>query len=162
MDSILVRVDNRLVHGQILEAWVPSLKAVSIIVVNDEVARDLFRESVIRMVVPSYIELYVFDVEEFSKSCSYNDWKFGRSIILFDRIGDALRAYNLGFAYDRINIGNVHDGEGKCCVSSSIFLDRKDAEDLKTLVDSGVTVEIQCIPNDRPVDFRDVEEKIKL
>ncbi|MBN2180217.1 MAG: PTS sugar transporter subunit IIB [Deltaproteobacteria bacterium] len=162
MDSILVRVDNRLVHGQILEAWVPSFKAVSIIVVNDEVARDLFRESVIRMVVPSYIKLYVFDVEEFSKSCSYNDWKLGRSIILFDTIGDALRAYNLGFAYDRINIGNVHDGEGKCCVSSSIFLDRKDAEDLKTLVESGVTVEIQCIPNDRPVDFRDVEEKIKL
>jgi mannose/fructose/N-acetylgalactosamine-specific phosphotransferase system component IIB len=162
MDSILIRVDNRLVHGQILEAWVPFLKAVSIIVVNDEVAGDLFRESVIRMVVPSYIELYVFDVEEFSKSCSYENWKFGRSIVLFDTIGDALSAYTQGFAYDRINIGNVHDGEGKCCVSSSIFLDRKEAEALRTLVDSGVTVEIQCIPSDRPVDFRDVEEKIKL
>jgi len=162
MDSILVRVDNRLVHGQILEAWVPALKAMSIIVVNDEVAGDLFRESVIRMVVPSYIELYVFDVEEFSKSFSYNNWKFGSSIILFERIDDALRAYKLGFAYDRINIGNVHDGEDKCSVSSSIYLDRKDAKGLKTLEDSGVKVEIQCIPSDRPFEYRDVEEKIKL
>ncbi len=102
MDSILVRVDNRLVHGQILEAWVPFLKAVSIIVVNDEVAGDLFRESVIKMVVPSYIDLYVFDVDEFSKSCSYTNWQFGRSIILFDTIQDALRAYKLGFTYGRI------------------------------------------------------------
>ena len=162
MDSILVRVDNRLVHGQILEAWVPFLKAVSIIVVNDEVAEDLIRESVIRMVVPSSIELHVFGVDDFSESCSLQTWKFGRSIILFDTIGDALRAYQHGFVYDRINIGNVHDGEVKCCLSPSIFLGRKEAKDLRTLVDSGVTVEIQSVPTERPVDFRDVEEKIKL
>lgn len=162
MDAILIRVDNRLVHGQILEAWVPFLGSTSIIVVSDEVAGDLFRETVIRMVVPRNIELFVFDVGEFARSCSYRDWKFGRSIILFGNIGDALRAYTLGFQFDKINIGNVHDGEGKCCVTSSIFLDRNDVADLKTLVDSGVRVEIQSIPNERPVDFRDAEEEIIL
>jgi mannose/fructose/N-acetylgalactosamine-specific phosphotransferase system component IIB len=162
MDSILVRVDNRLVHGQILEAWIPFIRASSIIVVNDEVVGDLFRESVIRMVVPSNIELYVFGIEEFSGSSSCKDWQFGRSIVLFESIGDAVRSYKLGFEFDTINIGNVHDDEGKCCLTSAIYLDRNDIEGLESLSDSGVRVEIKCMPRDRPVDFHDAVKKIKL
>ena len=54
-DIALVRVDNRLVHGQILEAWVPFIKAKCIFVVDDNSASDFFCETVIRMAVPSEI-----------------------------------------------------------------------------------------------------------
>ena len=56
-DIALVRVDNRLVHGQILEAWVPFVKAKCIFVVDDHAASDFFCETVIRMAVPSEIEV---------------------------------------------------------------------------------------------------------
>jgi len=57
-EIVLVRVDERLIHGQILEAWVPFLKAACIIVANDGVAADFFRETVMRMAVPSETELF--------------------------------------------------------------------------------------------------------
>ena len=52
MDIALVRVDNRLVHGQIIEGWVPYVRANCIFVVDDDVASDFFRETVIKMAVP--------------------------------------------------------------------------------------------------------------
>jgi PTS system mannose-specific IIB component len=44
MEIALVRVDNRLVHGQIIEAWVPFIHAGCIVVVDDDVASDFFRK----------------------------------------------------------------------------------------------------------------------
>ncbi len=55
----LVRVDNRLVHGQILESWVPHVKAQCIIVADDAIAGDVLNKTVIRMAVPSEIELII-------------------------------------------------------------------------------------------------------
>jgi mannose/fructose/N-acetylgalactosamine-specific phosphotransferase system component IIB len=71
MDTALVRVDNRLVHGQILEAWVPFLQAACIIVVDDHVAGDFFRETVIKMAVPSEVEVIVSSVKSFSTNFTY-------------------------------------------------------------------------------------------
>ncbi len=65
-DIALVRVDNRLVHGQILEAWVPHIEAECIMVVDDNSAADFFCETVIRMAVPSHIEVNICTVEDFA------------------------------------------------------------------------------------------------
>ena len=75
MDIALVRVDNRLVHGQILEAWVPFIKASCIIVVNDHVASDFFRETVIKMAVPRDVQVIISSIEEFSRNFTYQEGK---------------------------------------------------------------------------------------
>lgn len=162
MNSILVRVDNRLVHGQILEAWVPYFRADCIVVLNDDVAGDVFRESVIRMVVPSEIEVQVHGVEEFAEHFNPGEWSGRRTIVLIRDIRDALRAFRKGFSFSRINIGNVHNDDGKCCVTASIFLDELDVKALNELVESGVTVELRCIPQDNPIGFSDAAAKISL
>ena len=153
MSSSLIRIDNRLVHGQILEAWVPFISASHIVVVNDEVADDLFRESVIRMAVPREIEMRVYSVEEFSRNLVYENYTKKKSIVLFSSIEDLLRAYRLGFRFDRLNIGNVHNDDCVCRPTMSIFLSENNVKDLMLLVDSGVKIEIRCVPRDRPVDF---------
>jgi len=99
-DPSLIRIDNRLVHGQILEAWVPFISASHIVVVNDEVADDLFRESIIRMAVPREIEMRVYSVEAFSRNLVYKNYIEKKSIVLFSSIDDLLRAYSLGFRFD--------------------------------------------------------------
>ncbi|MEJ2068454.1 MAG: PTS sugar transporter subunit IIB, partial [Deltaproteobacteria bacterium] len=55
MGIVLIRVDSRLIHGQILEAWIPFTEAESIVVVNDDVANDLQRRSIMEMAIPSKI-----------------------------------------------------------------------------------------------------------
>ena len=153
MNLSLIRIDNRLVHGQILEAWVPFIGASHIVVVNDEIAGDLFRESVIRMVVPRQIEMHVHSIEKFSKALVYKNYRRERSIILFDNVNDLLRAYRLGFKFDRLNIGNVHNDNGVYHPTPSISLNEDSVRDLMSLADSGITIEIRCVPRDKPVDF---------
>lgn len=153
MNPSLIRIDNRLVHGQILEAWVPFIGASHIVVVNDEVAGDLFREAIIRMAVPQQIETHIYGIGEFSRGLSCEKYLEKKSIILFNSIDDLLRAYRLGFEFKSLNIGNVHNDNGVYQPTPSISLNEDSLRDLMSLTDSGVTVEMRCVPRDRPVDF---------
>lgn len=159
---MFIRVDNRLIHGQIIEGWLPYLKSSRIVVVNDEVADDPFRKMILEMAVPSDIDVAIYTVEEFSKEYS-NSAEGGKgTIVLFENIVDVLDSYKLNFRFDKLNIGNVHSEEGKVCFTPSIFLNERDVKDLMSLIALGVEIEVRCVPRDKPIDFRNVAKKIKF
>lgn len=159
MNFVLVRVDNRLVHGQILETWLPYLGARRIIVVDDDVASDFFRETVIRMAVPRQVEFSVYSVKEFPKSQIISEKSQKKSIVLFSKIADALRAFEGGFRFDRLNVGNIYTEECVIRCTTSISLCEKDVRDMARLAQSGVMVELKSLPKDKALDFREVMEK---
>jgi mannose/fructose/N-acetylgalactosamine-specific phosphotransferase system component IIB len=154
MDIALVRVDNRLVHGQILEAWIPFIEATCIVVVDDHVANDFFRETVIKMAVPSEVEVIITTIEDFSYHYKDLDDSNKKTIVLFSGIGDVLRAVNLGFKFGRLNIGNVYNEDCKTHCSTSVLLGDNDLRDIKALLKAGVQMELQRIPRDKPIDIR--------
>jgi PTS system mannose-specific IIB component len=153
MSLSLIRIDNRLVHGQILETWVPFIGASHIVIVSDEVVGDLFREAVIRMVVPQQIETHIYSVGEFSRGSTYQPYLEEKSIILFASIDDLLRAYRLGFRFESLNIGNAHANNGAYRPMPSISLSENDMKGLFLLAEAGVRIELRSVPKDRPVDF---------
>jgi PTS system mannose-specific IIB component len=153
----LVRVDNRLVHGQILEAWVPFIRAKCIIVVNDNAASDFYCETVIRMAVPSEIEVILSTVEEFVKNYNFAQKGGKKTIVLFSNVADVSRAYNLGFHFDKLNIGNIYNEEYKICHAPSVFLCENEINDiLKLLENDGVAIEIKRVPRERAVNIKDI------
>ena len=155
-DIALVRVDNRLVHGQILEAWVPFIKAKCIFVVDDNAASDFFCETVIRMAVPSEIEVNILSVEDFARLYAYKREKGKKTIVLFSNIADVCRVYKLGFHFDKLNIGNIHNEKYKLCCAPSVFLCDNDIKDIVTLLENaGVFIEIKRVPRERAVNIRD-------
>lgn len=162
MDIALVRVDNRLIHGQILEAWLPFTGASRIVVVDDSVAGDFFRESVIRMAVPSNVDVIISSVEDFARSYADSAVNGRKAIVLFCTIADVLRAFRLGFKFDRLNIGNVESGdECRQCCSPSVALGKNDINDLLTLLNSsGVYIEMRRVPRETAVDIHEIIKKI--
>jgi len=156
MNFVLVRVDKRLVHGQILETWLPFLGAKRIVVVDDDVASDFFRETVIRMAVPREVEFSVYGVDDFVRQQAFNEKSRKKAILLFSKIADALRTYNQGFRFQRLNVGNIY-AEG--CVlrcTTSIALCEDDIRDMARLAQSGVAVELKSLPRDKALDFQEV------
>jgi PTS system mannose-specific IIB component len=151
---VLVRVDNRLVHGQLLEAWIPALAAEAVCIANDDVAGDIFRQTVIRMAVPGEIEVLMCPVAELPHLVPFSETKGKRIIVLFCNIADAVRAYKSGFCFSRLNLGNIFSDECLLACSRAVSLGKEDVEDLgRLLVEKGVTVEIQGVPRERPVNF---------
>jgi len=152
----LVRVDSRLVHGQILEAWVPFVKAKCIIVVNDKVAADSFFETVIRMAVPSEIDVIISSVEDFVQNYTYTHGSGKKTIVLFSNVADACDAFRQGFRFDRLNIGNIYNNEYKICCSTSVFLCDEEIKNLEDLLkETGVFVELQTVPKGRAVNIKE-------
>jgi len=156
MDFSLVRVDSRLVHGQIIETWLPYLKASRIIVVNDEVASSFFRESVIRMAIPRDVEVLIYSIDEFGRSEITRRKETVKTIVLFSGVNDVVRAWAAGFRFNKLNIGNLYSDNWKLQCSISVCLAEEDVANVRFLLDSGVTVELRSVPSDKVVEFRDL------
>jgi PTS system mannose-specific IIB component len=153
----LVRVDNRLVHGQILEAWLPFTGASFIIIPNDSLASDRFHETIMRMALPRDIELHVYTLSDFQKRHQSVKEQDRKAIILFADIQDAFTAYENGFYFTTLNIGNVNRNPFVAACSPSVFLNEEDIDLLSQLSQNkGVRIDMRRIPKEKPVDIRPI------
>jgi mannose/fructose/N-acetylgalactosamine-specific phosphotransferase system component IIB len=161
LDIALVRVDNRLIHGQILEAWIPFLKASCIVVVDDQVVCDFFRETVIRMAVPSGVRVITCGLAEFAETYQFKRGKGPKTIVLFSKISDAWTVRHLGFLFDQLNIGNIYNEECKVCCTPAVLLSDADIRDINSLRDAGVKIELRRVPREKPVDLFEIIRNVE-
>jgi mannose/fructose/N-acetylgalactosamine-specific phosphotransferase system component IIB len=161
MDIALVRVDNRLVHGQILEAWVPFLRASCIVVADDQVASDFFQETVIRMAVPREIQVIISGLKEFAETYSFIQGQGKKTIVLFSTVSAALVVHRLGFRFTKLNIGNVYNESCRIPCTPSVLLSDTDIIDITHLHDEGVQVEVRRVPKEKPMNFHDIVHGLK-
>jgi PTS system mannose-specific IIB component len=149
MSIVLARIDSRLVHGQVLEAWVPYVNADCIVVANDEVAAASFQCMVMQAAIPSSIKLIIGTLEETASILSSAALLKKRVLLLFTNSEDALKVCQLGVSYTKLNLGNMHSSAGKDRYTCTIALDQHDIEKLQQVEDHGVTIVSQCVPADR-------------
>lgn len=150
---VLVRVDNRLIHGQVLEAWLPYVQADTIIVVDDEIANDPFRKQLMLAVVPKSVRVDVYNHEQFETAAQLLVESKLKVLVLFATPADALKSYLGGFHFSTLNLGNMHIGPQKCCVSQTLYMDCDDIDDLDQLAELGVDICAQCVPTDRALHW---------
>jgi PTS system mannose-specific IIB component len=149
MSIVLARIDSRLVHGQVLEAWVPYVNADCIVVANDDVAGTSFQRMVMQAAVPSSVKLIIGTLEETANILSSAELLKKRVLLLFASSEDALKARQLGVSFPKLNLGNMHSSVGKDRYTCTIALDQEDIEKLQKVEDQGVTIVSQCVPADR-------------
>lgn len=149
MAIVLARIDSRLIHGQVLEAWVPHVRAECIVVANDAAACTPLQRMIMRAAVPSSIRLEIGTLDEAAALLSSAELAGERTLLLFADSDDALQACRLGVHYPRLNLGNMHGAEGKCRYNCTIALDQHDIDNLREVEAFGVTIVAQCVPADR-------------
>lgn len=154
MSIVLARIDNRLIHGQVLESWVPYTHANCIVVANDEVAGLTFQRMLMEAAVPRGIRVVIGTIEEIASLYAAGELAASRVLLLFASSVDALQAYRLGVHFAALNLGNMHGGAGKMRLSCTIALDPADIGNLKLLEEEGVRIVSQCIPSDREQSWR--------
>jgi len=154
MPVVLARIDNRLIHGQVLEAWVPHLHADCIVVANDAVAAVPLQRSLMAAAVPRGIKVMIGRLDEVGGELQKELYRSARVLVLFETSEDAVRGLRAGIPFDRLNLGNMHAGSGKLRCSCTISLDQKDISCLQQLEEGNVTIVSQCIPADRQRPWR--------
>jgi PTS system mannose-specific IIB component len=159
MEIVLARVDNRLIHGQVLESWVPTLRANCIIVANDEAAQAVMQKILMQAAVPRGIKVIVDTVEAVSQLLCSDELENVRVLLLFATACDARKAIESGLALKKLNLGNMHAGTGKLQCSCTIFLDPEDVEDLQKIQNHGVSITSQCVPSERKIPWTTTYKK---
>ncbi len=148
-----VRIDNRLVHGQIIETWLPYTHAKHIIVANDAVAGDDLQQQIMSLAIPQSVSCLFSSIEDLNEKIMSVSDKSGATIILFSSCADVRRALDSGFKFASINIGNIHYGPGKKQISPSVALSSDDESCLHYFKGQGIELDFRCVPND-PVQVR--------
>ncbi len=156
----LVRVDNRLLHGQILETWIPKLGIEEVVVADDEAAGSPLARAAMTLCVPPELPARIVKLGEV-------DWaalgaKKAPVLVLVRDVAAlaAARRAGLGPALARrVNLGNVHFGPGRRPVTPSVFLSGAELGILRDLVAAGFEVEARAIPSETPAGMGDIERR---
>ena len=124
-DIRLTRIDNRLIHGQVATQWCGVVGANLLLVANDAVAADEFRQGLMNMAAPAYAQTRFFTIEKtinIIHKASANQ----HIAIICESPQDVLKLVEGGVPIKKLNIGNMHMAEGKRQVATSVAVDDDD------------------------------------
>src|SRR5512137_3009197 len=100
---ILARIDDRLIHGQVVEGWVNFLKATCILVADDRVAANPLQRSIMEISVPEGLKVVIGTVNEICERIRSSVPDTERSLLLFSNPGDVVRAFKAGLSCTAVN-----------------------------------------------------------
>ncbi len=147
MDIQLIRIDDRLIHGQVVVGWVKALNIERLVVVNDGIARNSMQKTLMEMAVPSGLKVSFYTVAEATEKCRPSEPR-ERSLLLFANPVDVLEFGKRGGALSTVNVGGMHYCEGKQQVSKTVCVDDGDVEAFRELKQRGVELEVRAVPGD--------------
>lgn len=150
----LYRVDNRLVHGQIMSAWVPHLHAKRILVVNEMVPDNDLQMQIFRMAIPADCAFEALSIQEAARWLEEKRYGRDPTIVLLETVRDAAALFDAGHRFPQLNIGNVHHAPGRECYTPAVYLGADDLTTLRALCERGVHVEIRSLPRENSTDLR--------
>lgn len=148
MGVVLTRIDERLVHGQIMTSWAKYLKLNRIVVVDDEVYNDEFMREVISYSAPAGIETNVIDSSNVNYLKEIND-DSKNTLILFKDIKNVERVINNGYMINELQIGNISSTPGRKRITNNVSLSEEELQSLDKIMQSGTNVYAQMMHTDK-------------
>lgn len=153
MSVVLARIDDRLIHGQVVVGWARYTQADCIIVANDAVCADPMQRTLLPMAVPQGIEVAIYRVREAAEKLSAGAHGARRAILLFVSPTDALQFRRLGGELNALNLGGIRLAPGKEQIRKSVSLGAEDRVALRELHQAGVEIYFQMVPGDNREEF---------
>jgi D-glucosaminate PTS system EIIB component len=153
----LYRIDDRLIHGQVVLGWGRSLGVRFIVLVDDDVAASAWEQDLYRMALPPDIEPFFVGVAEGRAHLAQWNADPRPGILLTGRVETmaALLASN-GGAPIRVNLGGIHHRPGRIERLPYVYLTEEELRALKALRASGADVTAQDVPTSAPVALDDL------
>ena len=158
----LYRIDDRLIHGQVVVGWGRPLDIGFIVLVDDEVAASEWEQELYRMGVPPEMEVFFHDVGDAVAAHARYVADRRRGILLtgdidtMRRLVEGVRAATPAQPIETVNLGGVHHRVGRQSKLRYVFLTAEEEAALRALQARGVTVTAQDVPSARPVPLDDV------
>ncbi len=152
MKQIIFRVDDRLIHGQVVEGWIKNFRILAVIIVNDRISASPMQQMIYQSVVPPRTEVTFYTIDKFVK-----EWeKFGKQkdsiLVLFENIHDLIKCESALTRDVYINIGCVASRSHSIEISDTVFLEQEELDQL-TILASKWQIHIKKLPWEKDAAF---------
>ena len=144
----IVRIDDRLIHGQIVQGWLKTIDVDKILIVSDEVANDEMQKILLCMAVPSSVKLVIKNIKDASYEIANEVYEKDKLMILFSNPQDIVRMIDNGIKFQSVNIGGMHYAHGKKQLLTNLSVDKNDVVAFLKLIENGIELETRALPQD--------------
>ena len=149
----LLRVDHRLIHGQVAFSWTKFLGVDLILIPNDLIINDELRKNVLRMAKPNNVKLIIKSIDECADAINSGLSDKYNMMILCESVEDANKLASKVPLIQSINLGGMKNRDDRKQISKAVHLSNEDIEIIKALVQRGVEVNVQLVPDDTKSDI---------
>lgn len=145
----LLRVDHRLLHGQVAFSWTQYIGADCILIANDSVPDDELRKTTIKLAKPPAVKLVIKNIDDAIEAIKSGVTDKYKLFIVVESVTDAWRLASALPEIASINLGGIKAKEGSRNISKAINLLPDEISLLQSLTDAGKEIEIRQVPGDR-------------
>ena len=146
-----LRIDDRLIHGQVIVGWLPEIKPESLVVVDDSVAEDAMRQDLMSLSVPPDVELEFYSTSDVTEEDVSES-----SFILVSSPKAAWECLQKDIKPERFNVGGMHSKDGKEEIFEALHVDEEDRKYFDLIIKSGVEPIFQPTPQNQPMPLGDI------
>ena len=162
MEISFVRIDDRLIHGQVATVWTKVSKCNRIIACSDEVAKDDLRKTLLLQVAPPGIKAYVLPIDKAIAAYKNPKYDSFKTLFLFTNPKDVVRMVEGGVPIDSVNVGGMCYKEGKTQITGAVSVNQEDIEAFKALNGKGIELELRQVASDSKVNLMNRLDSLKL
>ncbi|MDD4569998.1 MAG: PTS sugar transporter subunit IIB [Tepidanaerobacteraceae bacterium] len=124
----LCRIDDRLIHGQVVTKWIKSVQINMILIIDDKFAKDTFMQSLYKSVAPGGLKLKMMSVDDACVQWEKDQFKDSEMMVLFRNVDTVLRVVEKGIPIKSLNIGGMATKHGSKTVVGTISLTEEEAK----------------------------------
>lgn len=152
-EIVLTRIDDRLIHGQVMTAWVKKTRANQILIIDEEVAKDDFMSEILKMSSPSGIDIIVTGLEDAVAFLKAQERDNKRLIILVKAPVTIDALVEKGIDIDKLVVGGMGAKANRRVLYKNISASDEERATFKKLIDRGIPVVIHIIPDQKETDL---------
>ncbi|AVL00723.1 PTS sugar transporter subunit IIB [Pediococcus inopinatus] len=153
MPVVLARVDQRLIHGLIVNQWAQSLNAKRFMVVDDVVSQNEDLKASMRMSKPAGTGMSIINTEKAITNFNNGNYDAQRVFVLVKEPSKLLELIDAGIKIPKVNLGIMFAEDGRTPLTKFVALNDQEKADIKKIQDKGVPVTIQYVPADPEEDI---------
>lgn len=148
----LVRVDHRLVHGQVAFSWTKFLNADCILIASDALQKDELKMAGLRMAKPSGVKLVMKSIEDSAKALNSGVTDKYKLMILCESVEDIYRLASETDQIQNINLGGMKNADNRRQISKAVHVSEEDIRLIKDMAGRGISINVQMVPDDTETD----------
>lgn len=152
----MVRIDDRLIHGQVIAVWCKHRKFTRVLIVDDAVAADPFLQEVLSLAAPPGLRVDVMSIDEGIEELQRDLPDRSTTMVLLKSPEAARKLYDGGVEYEALNVGGIGSAPGRRNIFKNISVSPEEIEILRYLMHQGVKITLLTVPGEKSKQFSDL------